>query len=165
MAAIACILVVALPAGASAAVEPAEVTAASVLEERATLDGKAVTFEGEAIGELLHADGGGVWLCVLGDGTALSVYLPAEMAARVSVFGDYGHTGDTVRVTGEFHRACAQHGGDLDVHATSLAVVEPGSATAHVPQTWEAVLAAGGFGVAGGAALVARRRRRRREGD
>jgi len=44
-------------------------------------------------------------------------------ASLISVFGDYKHHGDLVEVTGTFNAACPQHGGDVDIHATSLRIV------------------------------------------
>ncbi|MDI6873215.1 MAG: hypothetical protein QME84_02860 [Actinomycetota bacterium] len=34
--------------------------------------------------------------------------------------------GDTVEVRGVFHADCAEHGGDFDIHASSLTVLQPG---------------------------------------
>ncbi len=158
-------LVFASPAGAGASQDTKMLTGTSILDQRAALDGTSVTFEGEAIGEALHADNGGVWLSVLSDGTALGVYLPADQAEVIETYGDYNHTGDTVRVSGEYHRACKQHGGDMDIHATSIEVVARGSVQEHPIDSRKAIIAAAGFVVAGASAAYARRKRRIIEGD
>lgn len=117
-------------------------------------DGDIVTIEGEAIGEALGADSGHVWVNVLGGGAALGVYVTREAAAGIRVYGDYGHTGDTVRVTGRLHAACDLHGGDADLHATTLEVVRSGFVRPHPVNWWKAIA---GLGTLGLAALQLRR--------
>ncbi len=57
------------------------------------------------------------------------MWVDADDASLISVFGDYKHHGDLVEVTGTFNAACPLHGGDMDIHATSLRIVRPGYAT------------------------------------
>ena len=154
------ILVLAMPAAAIAA----PLTAAEILDQRARLDGQQVTLMGEVIGDVLHADEGDVWLSVLSDGIALGVYIPAEMASAVNVLGDYQHKGDTVLVMGEFRRACIQHGGDMDIHATAIEVISPGFVIEHPIQFWKFGLAVFGLVLAGGSTLYARHNRRVTDG-
>lgn len=54
-----------------------------------------------------------------------------EQAKEISFCGGYKGRGDTVRVTGVFHRACPEHGGDTDIHATTLLLVEKGFSFSH----------------------------------
>ena len=56
----------------------------------------------------------------------MPVWLPAALAEKISIFGTYKHEGDIVKVTGVFNAACAQHGGDMDIHATALEMTAPG---------------------------------------
>lgn len=159
-----CLLTIAL-AGALVFSHPLSVGAAtrsatSILSDRAELDGTVVSLQGEAIGEALRADPGSVWVNVLSDGTALGVYLPTADAGVVTVFGDYVHTGDIVRATGVFNRACDQHGGDMDIHATHIEVVTPGFPREHSVELWKLGLAAAGLALAGASAYHSRRRRR-----
>lgn len=158
--ALALIVVLAVPAVAVAA----PMTGTQILDQRAELDGLQVTLMGEVIGDVLHADEGGVWLSVLSDGTAIGVYLPVEMAERVSVLGDYRHAGDIVVVTGELRRACDQHGGDLDIHGTAIEIIEPGSVTEHPIEYWKFGLAGFGLALVGASALFAAYRRRMIDG-
>ncbi|PKQ19213.1 MAG: hypothetical protein CVT66_11260 [Actinobacteria bacterium HGW-Actinobacteria-6] len=157
---LALIVVIALPASAAAA----PLSATQILDQRAKLDGQQVALIGEAIGDVLHADEGDVWLNVLSDGTALGVYLPAEMADAVHVLGDYRHAGDIVLVTGEYRRACDQHGGDMDIHATALEVVAPGSVTERPIEFWKFGLAGFGLVLTGASVLYARYKRRVTDG-
>lgn len=125
----------------AAAVGPPQVSSAELVERAAEWDGKMVTFTGEAIGEAM-ARGDLTWLHLNDDaysrstvpeGAALAGYnsgqavlVDTEAARAVHVFGDFGHRGDIVQVTGRFHAADPQYGGDMTIEATTLRVVTPG---------------------------------------
>ncbi len=134
------------PAPALAAwISPAEVVA-DVNE----LDGQTVTMVGEAIGDTMRADQDHVWINVLGDGTAVGVYVSNEDAAEVEGLGDYDRVGDRVSVRGVVNLACEQHGGDLDIHAVApLEVLEPSAPIEHYVPVWEGILGAALIVVAG----------------
>lgn len=134
---------VALGLGAVVDVTPA--TLASLAED---LDGATVRFTGEVVSEPLRADDTHVWLNVLGDGVAMGVYLPVEMAEKITTFGDYGHNGDVVEVVGVYNEACDLHGGDMDVHAIEFTLVTSGSEREHRPQLWKGVVGVIGLLVA-----------------
>ena len=65
------------------------------------------------------------------------------------LFGDYRNEGDAVRVTGEFHAACREHGGDMDIHATGLEVVREGHAVTHRLNTGRLWVGLGLLAIAG----------------
>lgn len=121
-------------------------------------DGQTVVFTGEAIGEALREGPGRVWVNVL-DGSAIGVVVDEHVADSVAVWGDYGHTGDTVRIEGVFHVACDEHGGDMDVHATAFDVLEQGVERQHRVDWLKGLVGLGGLAVA---ALAVRRGRRTR---
>jgi len=96
-----------------------------LIENAKVMDGKTVVVQGEAIGEALER-GNNAWVNI-NDGTnAIGIWLKLEDANKIKVFGDYLNIGDKVKVTGVFNRACVEHGGDMDIHATSIEVVENG---------------------------------------
>jgi hypothetical protein len=99
---------------------------------------------------------------VLSGDTAIGVWMSADLAENVEVFGSWSHTGDTVSVTGVFSEACDVHGGDLDIHATELTVVERGSERHHPVSFWKLGLAFGGLAIA---FVSLRRSRRIEDGD
>lgn len=165
----------ALPAGDARAAT--EVSSGTLVEDANAWDGRAVTFTGEAIGECM-VRGPMAWLHLNDDaymeknieeGARLggfnsghAIWLSAELARRVTVFGDFKHSGDIARVTGVFNSACREHGGDMDIHATSLEVLHPGRAVDHVTNTRRALLAFALLAVAGvfyGIRRIAERRR------
>ncbi len=120
-------------------------------------DGTRVTFTGEVVSEALRDGEDRVWLNVLDGGVAIGVNMPAEMAEKVSVFGDHRNDGDVVRVTGVYNEACRTHGGDMDVHAETVDVLEQGGERTLEPQAWKGVV--GLLGLV--AAFIGSRRLRR----
>jgi len=123
-------------------------------------DGASVTFTGEAIGEALRESEDAVWVNVLG-GSAIGVVVDRSLAEAIGTWGDYRYHGDTVHVEGVFHVACDEHGGDMDVHATRLAVIERGFPMTHQIDWYKAVIGLAGLAMA--AWLVRRGRRLRAE--
>lgn len=127
-----------------------------LIEEPKKYDGTEVTFTGEAIGEAmvrgdyawLHLNDDAYYLKNVEEGadlggynTGMPVWIPTPDAEKVSVFGSYKYEGDVVTVQGTFHAACPEHGGDMDIHATSLVVDIPGRRAADPVKPWKLVLA------------------------
>jgi len=96
----------------------------ALIENAGSFDSKAVTFRGEVIGVMMRGDF--AWVNIIDNGYAIGVWCRAENAKKVSFVGDYSHVGDTVEVAGTFHMACAEHGGDLDIHAENFTIVALG---------------------------------------
>jgi hypothetical protein len=89
------------------------------------------------------------------------VVVSPQDAEVVTVYGDYRHQGDIVRISGVFHAACPEHGGDMDIHATDLSVVRAGMRLTRVPETSSLILLAIALVAAGsavGAYLIRRPR-------
>ncbi len=142
----------------------AEVNSASLVENANAWNGRIVTFTGEAIGESMIR-GKMAWVHLNDDAymeknieeggklegynSGHAVWMSADMAQRILSFGDYKHKGDTVKVTGAFNAACTEHGGDMDIHASSLQVVKSGRHVEHRADKKREVLAAGLFLLAG----------------
>ncbi len=111
-------------------------------------DGKMITIEGEVIGDIMYR-GDYAWITVNddpyslrksleegGDFVGLSnqgigVWVSREAAKKIMTCGGYKNKGDIVSITGEFHRACHEHGGDTDIHAANLEVISSGYAFSH----------------------------------
>lgn len=137
---------------------PNRISSAELVERAGSDDGDEVEFTGEAIGEVM-VRGKGAWLHLNDDAyyrrnleegsglhgfnSGMPVYLSSELAQEVEVFGDYTHQGDVVTVRGTFNAACVEHGGDMDIHADSLALVTPGRRVVDEPASWKIALAAG----------------------
>jgi len=96
-----------------------------LIEETKKYDNSQVLYEGEVIGDIMTR-GTYTWINVNDGANAIGIWLPASEAAKITYAGSYKYQGDIVRITGEFHRACALHGGDLDIHADKLEIIRPG---------------------------------------
>jgi hypothetical protein len=89
------------------------------------LDGKEVTYIGEAIGDVMRR-GDFSWVNVNDDQNAIGIWTPNNLAAEIKNTGSYQSRGDVVEVTGILMRACPEHGADLDIHAKALAIIKTG---------------------------------------
>lgn len=106
--------------------EAAVITPINDLVENAkALDGQEITIQGEPIGEEMER-GNYSWINV-NDGTnAIGIWLDSKTAGLIKSYGDYKHIGDTLQITGVFHRACTQHGGEADIHMNLLTIEKTG---------------------------------------
>lgn len=96
-----------------------------LVENAIELDGQEVTVQGEAIGELMNR-GNYSWINI-NDGTnAIGIWIDKKEADKISNYGNYKYIGDTVKITGVFHRACKEHGGEADLHSNSFEIVKDG---------------------------------------
>jgi hypothetical protein len=153
-----------------------DVNSASLVENANLWSRRTVAFKGEAIGEAL-VQGSMAWIHVNDDpymeksaaaGGALSgynsghaIWLPSDLARKIKVFGDYRYQGDIVKVTGVFNAACPEHGGDMDIHATSLTILRSGHSIEHPVSANRGLAAAGLVALAAGLYGVRRRATRR----
>jgi hypothetical protein len=154
-----------------------EVNSASLVENANAWNRHVIKFTGEAIGERMIR-GRMAWLHLNDDaymskhveeGAELrgynsghAVWASADQARKILRFGDYMHSGDVVTVVGTFNAACREHGGDMDIHASSLQVMRTGRAVERPPDQKRAAVAAGLFILAGALYGLRRRAERRR---
>lgn len=116
------LVLLALPARAT---ECESVSITDLVSDPLGFDGHTVTVRGEAIGQALRR-GNYAWVNLSDGGNALGIWITLADAGKIAYYGDYRHTGDTVEVTGVFHRDCEEHGGDVDIHCQLLRDVSPG---------------------------------------
>ena len=88
-------------------------------------DGKILTYEGEVIGDIM-ARGDYAWLNVNDGQNAIGIWADKNLTKDISYTGTYKSKGDLVEITGVFHRACLEHGGDLDIHAQAIRKLRQG---------------------------------------
>lgn len=120
--------------------EPPSPGSTTLVEDARDWDGRVVTFTGEAIGEAMRR-GPMAWIHLNDDAYGLAdradarlsgsnggigVWIDSRLASRIALFGDYAHHGDLIEVSGIFHAACTQHGGDMDIHGHTLRIARPG---------------------------------------
>jgi hypothetical protein len=136
-----------LPLGSVAAADEAQknLTLNDLVEKAKALDGMEVTVTGEAIGDVMVRGDHG-WVNISDGTNAIGVWAPADLLGRIQHAGQYGLNGDRVRVVGIFHRMDRQHGGDIDIRARTLEVIESGGPVPHpvspVRLFWAAVAGA-----------------------
>jgi hypothetical protein len=131
-----------------------------LISESHDFDKKTVMIEAEVILEVLER-GDHAWINVNDGSNAIGVYLPIEMTEEIKVFGDYNHRGDIVSITGVFSRNCDEHGGEIDIHATSLKIVERGFVVTHEIPMWKWIITM--FVVSLSSLLLISHRRRKRK--
>ena len=102
------------------------VSSNDLIDHAKDYDGKTIVYEGEALGDILYR-GDYAWLAVSDGSNTIGCYVSRADAEQISLVGGYGKKGDIVRIEGVFHRACAEHGGDLDIHASSVTVLAAGT--------------------------------------
>lgn len=101
------------------------IPSAELINNAKQYDGKAIVYQGEVIGDVM-ARGDFAWINVNDGNNAIGIWLDKNMVKDIAYTGSYKSKGDVVEVVGLFNRACSQHGGDLDIHAQTLRVVNPG---------------------------------------
>ncbi len=96
-----------------------------LIENASSLDNTVLTIQGELIGEALERNEY-AWINV-NDGTnATGVFIKQSDIDKIKYYGDYKHRGDIVKITGTFYKSCKAHGGDVDIHCSSLEIIEKG---------------------------------------
>jgi hypothetical protein len=88
-------------------------------------DGKSIVYSGEVIGDVMLR-GEFAWVNINDGENALGVWMSAALAKEIKFTGNYKFRGDHLEIVGVFHRACLEHGGDLDIHARVLRKVANG---------------------------------------
>lgn len=145
-----------LPASALAA--GTEVTSGDLIDHARDYDGREVVFSGEVIGDIM-VRGGHTWINVSdGNNSAIGVWAETGDMEGIGLAGRYDTRGDIVRVTGVFHRACAEHGGDLDIHADKVELVRKGYGISHPVDTLKVAVAVALFAAAVFAGFFIRRK-------
>jgi len=139
------IVVLVLLTPAVALADETVLSPAQVVELDPSLDGTTVVVEGEAVGDILRALGGGSWVNILGDEVGLGIWVTADMVERIEHLGHYKHSGDVIRVTGTLNRTCEEHGGEFDVHADEMEIIASGEPLTHHIRPREGTMGVVGF--------------------
>lgn len=102
-----------------------DVSSSELIENATYWDDKQIKYTGEVIGDILER-GDYSWISVSDGENTMSCVIPTTDAKQINYLGRYGVKGDTVCVQGVFNRACAEHGGDMDIHVNSLKQISKG---------------------------------------
>ncbi len=101
------------------------VSSAELINNAKQYDGKIVMYKGEAIGDIMIREGF-AWINGNDGVNAIGIWSNKDLAKDIFYTGGYKSRGDIVEVRGIFHRACLEHGGDLDIHIEALRKVNSG---------------------------------------
>jgi hypothetical protein len=108
------------------AAHAASYSSKALIENAKLLDGKKVTYRGEAVTAIMKR-GDHAWINVNDGDNAIGIWCKALMLEPVKFLGDYKNNGDILEIEGIFNRACSVHGGELDIHANKVKVLKAGS--------------------------------------
>lgn len=117
-------------------------TVAEMVSAAAGLNGRYVSFAGEAVGGVIAADGSNVWVNIGGRDSLIGVYMTKEQASQIEYQGAYNVKGSEMEIKGTLNTSCAEHDGELDVHAAEVSVVSPGGEVEKALSTKKFALAA-----------------------
>ena len=101
------------------------ITVNDLIEQSVSLDNTEVTIQGEVIGEAIER-GEYAWININDTTNAIGVWIKKSDTDNIRRYGDYKRKGDIIIITGVFHRACPEHGGDVDIHCANIEIVETG---------------------------------------
>lgn len=88
-------------------------------------EAKTLVYQGEVIGDVMVRSNY-AWINVNDGASAIGIWVSTSLAKEIAYTGSYKSRGDVVEITGVFHRACPEHGGDLDIHAQAMRKIGAG---------------------------------------
>nr|MBU1328288.1 DNA-binding protein [Candidatus Omnitrophota bacterium] len=103
----------------------APISSEELIQNAREYDGKTVVYKGEVIGDIM-VRGGFIWVNVNDGVNAIGIWSKKDLAKDIIYTGGYKSRGDIVEIKGIFHRACLEHGGDLDIHIEELSKIDSG---------------------------------------
>ena len=118
-----------------------EYSSGQLIDLAGEYDRQVLIYSGEVIGDILSV-GSHVWLNVSDGSNAIGIWADKGLASAVRTAGSYSVHGDSIRVSGTFFRACPEHGGDMDLHADTVTLIERAYPISHAVPAWKVWLAA-----------------------
>lgn len=88
-------------------------------------DGRQFIIKGEVIGESMTR-GEYCWVNLKDSTNAIGVWMKLSDMQKITHYGSYKYKGDSIIITGVFHRACIEHGGEADIHCEALMIEQKG---------------------------------------
>lgn len=116
------------------------VSSNDLIDNASEYDGQTIVYTGEVIGDIMSR-GDYTWLNISDGSNAIGVWVKSADMQDIKIAGRYDNRGDIVKITGIFYRACANHGGDFDIHANSIEIVERGYYVSHKIEAWKVIMA------------------------
>ena len=117
-----------------------EVSSNDLIDDAKQFDMLEVIYTGEIIGDIMQR-GDHTWINVSDGSNAIGIWVENKDTEGISLAGRYNIHGDTVRITGIFNRACAEHGGDFDIHASDIEIIEKGHTVTYLSSNMKEAVA------------------------
>ncbi|MCM8782032.1 MAG: hypothetical protein NC828_03165, partial [Candidatus Omnitrophica bacterium] len=137
------------------------ISSAELIERAKEYNNQIVEYQGEVVGDVMVRTDY-AWVNLHDGKNAIGIWGRRDLITHlVKNKGGYNYKGDILLVRGIFHRACPQHGGDLDIHLDSITKIKDGVFTPHYIKGAKVVRAIRLFVVALGLAILCRFRMRR----
>ncbi len=111
-----------------------------LIEESQLYDQKEVSISGEVIGKPMNR-GEYVWLNINDGQNAIGISVLKKELPDIRYYGSYHEKGDQVMVTGIFFKACKQHGGETDIHGTTIQILQKGEKIPHTVSISKVIIA------------------------
>jgi len=102
------------------------VSSSELINNAKQYDTKIVSFQGEVIGDIMKR-GNYAWVNLNDGNNAIGIWMSESLAKQITYAGSFKSKGDIIAVEGVFHRACLEHGGDLDIHAQAIRKIGSGA--------------------------------------
>jgi hypothetical protein len=96
-----------------------------LIENQREFNGQVITIQGEVIGESMNR-GDYSWININDGSNAIGIWLKKSDVEKIKYYGNYKNLGDEVEIVGTFSKSCIEHGGEADIHATSILIVKEG---------------------------------------
>jgi len=107
------------------------ISSTELIEKAKEHNNKIVEYRGEVVGDVM-VRGNFAWVNLNDGQGAIGIWGKRDLVeGAVTYKGGYKYKGDVLSVKGVFHRACPQHGGDLDIHFDKATRVKEGYPIAH----------------------------------
>ena len=132
-------------------------SSAELIEKAKEFDGKNVSYKGEAVTAVLNR-GEFSWVNLNDGANAIGVWCRTSDLESIKFIGDYKHKGDILEVGGTLNRACNVHGGEMDIHASTIKVIENGHFRAESLNKNKIVLSIALFSLALSTIIIFRKR-------
>ncbi len=127
--------------------EAQRVNISDLVNRMEEFDGRLIIVEGEVVGDIMRR-GDHAWITVNDDAFSeksieeggdfagysnigMGIWAETWQVEQLKHLGSYRAKGDRVRVEGTFYRVCQEHGGDTDIHARRIELLEEGHEIGH----------------------------------
>ncbi len=104
-----------------------------IIDNSKDLDGQTIIYQGEAVGDIMYRNDNYGWINVNDGKMAIGIWAKKEDLQKITYVGEYNVKGDIIKITGKVNYICDEHGGDLDIHADNIEIIQLGEKIKDIP--------------------------------